>query len=302
MITDRLENRIRDLAHTNGIDALGFAEASPFHDYLLEGSKRRDPKLSLPGARSIIVAGIYIGGVTLSNWTDPWVGRTSRLFLSGFFITVVKPLEPIAVMLNNEGYQAIICKDGSILPLKLAAIRAGFGWQGKHTLLISKKFGTFLALGGIITDAELTHNAGQEPDHCGTCDRCQTACPLGALDQPYVLHRERCMSNLLQEDNLPDRVGDAIENRIVDCEICQQVCPWNRKHLDNPLATSMTESFQEELEDWERFFHLAELAGLSERDYDEKLGHLGADIPYPFFHRNVKNALRRAKREEVAQI
>jgi epoxyqueuosine reductase QueG len=144
---DLLSEKIRNLADSIGIDALGFAEASEFTDYALSQSLRRDPKLSLLNATTIIVAGIYIGGVTLPAWTNPWYGRTSRLYLSEFFLDVVKPLEPLVDLLKNEGYQAIVCegskKDGSVLPLKLAAIRAGLGWQGKHSLLISKKYGTF---------------------------------------------------------------------------------------------------------------------------------------------------------------
>jgi hypothetical protein len=147
MKKELLSEKIRKLADSIGIDALGFAEASEFSDYGLRDSKRRDPKLSLPSAKTIIVAGIYIGAVTLPAWTNPWYGRTSRLYLSEFFLDVVKPLEPMVKLLKNEGYQAIVCdgskKEGSILPLKLAAIRAGLGWQGKHSLLISKKYGTF---------------------------------------------------------------------------------------------------------------------------------------------------------------
>jgi len=95
MKTDLLSEQIRSLADSIGIDALGFAEASEFPDYALRSSKRRDPKLSLPDANTIIVAGIYIGAVTLPNWADPWYGRTSRLYLSEYFLDVVKPLEPI---------------------------------------------------------------------------------------------------------------------------------------------------------------------------------------------------------------
>ena len=157
---------IRDLAHSTGIDVLGFAEASEFTDYALKHSRRRDPKLSLPEAKTIIVAGIYIGGLTLPDWTNPWYGRTSRLYLSEFFLDIVKPLEPIVNFLKQMGYQAVVCdssaEEGSILPLKLAAIRAGLGWQGKHSLLISKKYGTFLALGGIITNADFEHNTLEE--------------------------------------------------------------------------------------------------------------------------------------------
>jgi epoxyqueuosine reductase len=198
---------IRSLADSAGIDAVGFAEASEFTGYALSSHQRRDPALTLPNAKSIIVAGIYIGGVTLPEWGNAWYGRTSRLYLSGFFLDVVKPLMPIAEFLRQKGYQTRICdgfkEGGSILPLKLAAIRAGLGWQGKHSLLISRKFGTFLALGGIITDADLEHNVIEASDKCQDCDKCQKACPLAALDQPYVLNVKACMSYLLQNDKLP---------------------------------------------------------------------------------------------------
>ena len=121
MKKDLLSEKIRNLADSIGINALGFAQASEFSDYALKNSKRRDPKLSLPNAKTIIVAGIYIGAVTLPNWANSWYGRTSRLYLSEFFLDVVKPLEPIVDFLKNEGYQAIVCegskKEGSILPL-----------------------------------------------------------------------------------------------------------------------------------------------------------------------------------------
>jgi len=297
---DLLSEQIRNLADSIGIDALGFAEAAEFTDYALSDSRRRDPRISLTDAKTIIVAGIYIGGSTLPAWTNAWYGRTSRLYLSEFFLDVVKPLEPIVNLLKNQGYKAIVCDDSkedrSILPLKLAAIRAGLGWQGKHTLLISKKYGTFLALGGIITDATLEYNTDQEPNRCHKCEKCQQACPLRALDQPYVLNRSNCLSNLLQIEHLPEEAQAVIENRLGDCEICQEACPWNKKHLDHPLATNMTESFQKKIEDWETFFFLPDLIDLSEEGYREKLGHLNTGIPYNLFHRNVLIAMERAKK------
>jgi epoxyqueuosine reductase len=296
MKKDLLSKKIRNLADSIGIDTLGFAEASEFTGYALSHSQRRDPKLSLPNARTIIVAGIYIGGLTLPAWTNPWYGRTSRLYLSEFFLDVVKPLEPIVSFLNNEGYQAIVCKSGSILPLKLAAVRAGLGWQGKHSLLISKKYGTFLALGGIITNADLEHNTKEESNRCRNCDKCQKACPLAALDQPYVLNIKKCMSYLLQIENLTKKMQIVMENRIGDCEICQEACPWNRKHLDNPLVTSMTESFQKKIEDWENFFYLPNLVELSEKGYRKMLGHLNTSIPYNIFRRNVLIAMEIVKK------
>jgi len=300
MKKDLLSEKIRNLADSIGIDALGFAEASEFSDYALRNSKRRDPKLSLPNAKTIIVAGIYIGAVTLPNWANPWYGRTSRLYLSEFFLDVVKPLEPIVNFLKNEGYQAIVCegskKEGSILPLKLAAIRAGLGWQGKHSLLISKNYGTFLALGGIITNADLEHNTKEESNRCHNCDKCQEACPLAALDQAYILNVKKCMSYLLMAENLSKKVQVATENRIGDCEICQESCPWNRKHLDNPLVTKMTESFQKKSGDWEDFFYLPNLVELSEKGYRKMFDQLNTGIPNNIFHRNVMIAMERAKK------
>jgi epoxyqueuosine reductase QueG len=243
------------------------------------------------------VAGIYIGGLVLPSWDKSYMGRTSRLFLSGFFNDVVKQLEPIATLLRKEGYTALICDDsknkGSILPLKLAAIRAGIGWQGKNSMLVTKKYGTFLALGGIVTNANFEHNTEQETNRCKSCKKCQQACPLKALEQAYVLNKNKCLSYLLQNDNLPEEAKTVIENRVIDCEICQQVCPWNTKHIERPLATAMTTSFQREIPAWEDFFALPQLVKLTEREYREALGHLNTGIPYPIFHRNVLMAVER---------
>lgn len=295
-----LSDNIRSLADASGIDAIGFAGASEFTDYALGRHPRQNPKLTLPEAATIIVAGIYIGGVTMPEWANAWYGRTSRLYLSGFFLDVVEPLIPLADFLISRGYQARICdgaiEGGSILPLKLAAIRAGLGWQGKHSLLISKTYGTFLALGGIITDAELAHNTREEPDRCRTCTACQDACPVAALDRPYVLNVGRCMSNLLADEILPMDVQAAMGNRIGDCEICQDACPWNKKHLEHPLASRLTEQLQDTIDAWGDTFYLPNLNALSESNYKDRFGHLNTGIPYRLFRRNISVAMQNAER------
>ena len=300
-----LSDTIRTLAAESEIDVIGFAEADAFSNYALQGTLRHDPGLSLPTAKSIIVAGIYIGGIALPGWADAWIGRTSRLLLSGFFLDVVQPLAPIAERLKKEGYRAKICdggkEGGSVLPLKLAAVRAGLGWQGKHSLLISKRFGTFLALGGMITDAPLEPCGVRERNRCRDCDQCRQACPLSALDQPYVLEKERCLSLRLQADNLPPEAQVAMENRVADCEICQYSCPWNRRHLSAPLATPRSLAFQEKISQWEAFFRLPNLARLSKRAYEEQFGGFATDIPYEHFRRNVTLALARAKSAQTSR-
>ena len=294
-----LTEKLNSLAEASGLDAIGFADASACKDYRMKRSIRRDPVLSLPDAKTIIVAGIYIGGITLPAWQDSWYGRTSRLYLSGFFLDMVKPLGPLVKFLNGKGYKTVICDgttdEGSILPLKLAAVRAGLGWQGKHSLLISKRYGTFLALGGIITDAELDHNQTAEPNRCRDCDKCQQACPLGALETPYVLNRNRCMSNCLAKEKLPDAVKAVMENRIGDCEICQDACPWNKKHIERPLATKMTLSFQKQAAEWERTCYLPELAMISEETFRGKFEKLNTGYAFDIFQRNVMLALKNAQ-------
>ncbi len=291
---DSLSERIKALVSSLDIDIVGFADASKFDGYRQRDSIRRDPRISLPGAKSIIVVGVYIGGVALPAWNKPTTGRTSRLFLSGYFNDVVKELTPVARLLEKEGFVARICDDssidGSIVPLKLAAIRAGLGWQGKNSLLINRKYGTFLALGGIITDAVLEHNKEKEPNHCKTCTRCQDKCPVRAIDQAHVLDRTKCLSYLLQNEDLPDQARDLTQNRVMDCEICQEVCPWNSKHLHEPILTNATMSFQKQIGFWEDFFDLPRLADLTEREYMESLGKLNTGISYSIFRRNVRNA------------
>jgi len=300
MNKDLLSEKIRNLAEFAGVDTIGFAEASEFSSYVLKQHQRRNPKMTLPNAKSIIIAGIYIGGVTMPEWKNAWYGRTSRLYLSGYFLDVVKPLLPIADFLRGNGYQTKVCdgslNGGSILPLKLAAVRAGLGWQGKHSLLISKKYGTFLALGGVITNADLEYSDSEEPNRCYKCTKCQDACPVSALERPYVLNKSKCISYRLADEILPEQVQAVMENRVADCEICQESCPWNKKHLAHPLITKMTDHFQEKITNWRGAYYLANLNKLSKNDYHEMADYFNIDIPYQAFRRNVSLAMERAEK------
>ena len=127
-----------------------------------------------------------------------------------------------------------------------------------------RDYGTFLALGGIVTDAPLLPDNGTEKNRCGKCRACQEACPTGALEEPYRLKRERCLSYLYQQDTLSKDTCEFMGNRIIECEICQSVCPWNKEHLERPLATMRTRSFKERTNSLTNLFYLFNLAGLSE--------------------------------------
>jgi epoxyqueuosine reductase len=296
-----LSSKIRSLAENTGIDVIGFTDASSFDHYIFEDSLRISPIRSMPDAQSIIVAGIYIGGIVLPEWDDCRYGRTSRLYLSSFFLDVIKPLRPIAKLLEDEGYKAVICdssrEEGSILPLKLAAVRAGLGWQGKHSLLISEKYGSFLALGGIISNAKLDYNSDIEKNRCAVCHRCQDSCPMNALNKPYLLNRDYCLSNLLQTKTISEEAKLKTENRIGDCEICQDACPWNFKHKKNPLNTRLTVEFQKSLKKLQDRSLLSNLLLLDEKQYKNEWGECNTDIPFSIFRRNICNTVENCQKK-----
>lgn len=301
-----LAGQIKQLARKGRIDVVRFTHIGPFEDYLFPDSLRQDPHRTLLEARSLILFGVYIGGFSLPFWDDPYIGRTSRLFLSGFYSDVVEPLESIRSYLCDQGFFAIVCDslqyESSILPLKLASVRAGIGWQGKNTLVISPEYGTFLALGGIITDASLETDNEPQKDRCGTCRACQDACPTNALAEPYRLNREKCLASLYKEESLPQGICQLMGNKIVECEICQTVCPWNKKHIETPLMGERTRHFSERIDDLTELFNLSNLLRLSEQDYEDLIGPYRTDIPYRIFRRNVVIALGNSQQADAITL
>jgi epoxyqueuosine reductase len=108
--------------------------------------------------------------------------------------------------------------------------RSGLGWIGKNTMLLNREYGSFFFVGEMIVDVELPPD-GPMADYCGSCTRCIEACPTGALDTPYQIDSNRCISYLTIEhrgDELPDDMESELGNWIFGCDICQEVCPWTK--------------------------------------------------------------------------
>lgn len=227
-----------------GFAALGATAAQPpphasaLRSWLAEGmaagmdwmartaEKRQDPALVLPGVRSVVV-------VAMNYWQGPGVpgaGRIARYALGeDYHSMILKRLEELARVLERKGgTQKIYVDTGPVLEREFAAL-AGVGWQGKSTMVLSRRLGKWILLGVILTTLELP--AGQPArNYCGRCERCIQACPTQAIIAPYRLDARRCLSYLTIEHKgpIPEEFRRALGGRIFGCDECLEACPWNR--------------------------------------------------------------------------
>ena len=145
---------------------------------------------------------------------------------------------------------------------------AGLGWVGKNTLLLNRQWGSYFFLAALLTDLELAVDAPQEKGYCGTCTACLDACPTDAFTQPYVLDARRCLSYLTIEHRgaVDDELARHFDQWVFGCDICQEVCPWNRKAA---LSTEATFKPREDLID----LTLHDLLRLNDAEFRERFRH-----------------------------
>jgi epoxyqueuosine reductase len=232
-------------------------------DWLAAHPERRtDPRGLWPGVRSVIMLGVNYGPDQ-----DPLaiLNQRSRGAISvyaqgdDYHDLIKKRLKALARRLvAASGCEVKVFVDTAAVMEKPLAQAAGLGWQGKHTNLVSREFGSWLFLGAIFTTLDLPRD-DTEADHCGSCQACLDICPTAAFPAPYKLDARRCISYLTIENKgaIPHEFRKAIGNRIYGCDDCLAVCPWN-KFAQTGRETKL--AARDEL----RAPELAELAGLDD--------------------------------------
>ncbi len=253
-MTESLEPKaaIRERALAVGFDAVGFAPAElgdavreDLRGYLAQGfhgdmgwladksERRAEPRVLWPEARSVVVLALNYGPAE-----EPLalLERRERASVSvyarnrDYHDIVKKRLKALARWMAAElGCGVKVFVDTAPVMEKPLAERAGLGWQGKHTNLVSTGFGSWLFLGEIYTTLDLAPDEA-ETDHCGSCRRCLDACPTAAFPAPYRLDARRCISYLTIEHkgHIAPEFRGPMGNRIYGCDDCLAVCPWNK--------------------------------------------------------------------------
>ena len=217
---------------------------------------RTDPQKFFEGARSVIV--MLQNYYTSEKQKDPSSPVIARYSYGGDYHSIIsKKLKTILDFIQAEiqPCRGRIFVDSSSVLEKSFACRAGLGWIGKNSLLLSRKAGSFFFIGGIITDLELDYNQNIEKNYCGNCKLCIEACPTGAIVRPGVLDARKCISYLTIENRrsgLPAELKGKFQNRIFGCDICQDVCPWNKNispHSE-PKLEPLPELLEMTKKDW----------------------------------------------------
>ena len=243
---------IRERALSDGFDAIGFAssEAGPqageqLAEFLAEGrhgdmgwladraTQRALPQALWPDARSVIALGVNYGPTRdpMELLDRPERGAVSVYARGRDYHDVLKKRLRVLARWIHEEFQTEVKLFVDTAPVmeKPLAARAGIGWQGKHTNLVSRQFGSWLFLGEIYTAIDLTPDAPMA-DHCGSCRACLDVCPTKAFDGPRRIDARRCISYLTIEHkgHIPAELRPLMGNHIYGCDDCLAICPWNK--------------------------------------------------------------------------
>jgi epoxyqueuosine reductase len=283
----------------------------------LEDPRRRDPEVALAGLRSVIVCALnyntmypYSTQATTRQDSGGPRGWISRYAWGRDYHEVLwERLNGLLAVLREkvaEPFAARAYADTGPVAERVFAKYAGLGWLGKNTLLLNQSIGSWFFLGVILTSLELEASLAPAevppPDLCGSCRKCLDACPTNALVEPYVMDARRCISYLTIElrGSIPLEFREAIGNNVYGCDICQDVCPHNRK----APTTELSDFQPRQTLSGESLFqpHLEWLACLTQEEFREAFrGSAMKRAKWRGLVRNVCIALGNAKLERTSQ-
>ena len=250
-----------ELEHTEAWLARGFAGEMKY----LSDPRRRSAEGAFPGIRSVIVCALNYN-TSLPRSTDVthlpedaqprgWISRYA--WGDDYHEVLQERLNELAAALRErfaEPFEARAYADTGPLQERILAKYAGLGWLAKNTLLLNQHLGSWIFLGAVLTTLDLAPTLEDgvlpPPDLCGSCRRCIDACPTEAFVEPYVMDARRCISYLTIElrGAIPDELREPMGSHVFGCDICQDVCPWNRRAPATPLEEFRPRTFPTALE------------------------------------------------------
>ncbi len=221
--------------------------------------KRIDPRKLVPGGKSVVVLSLNYFPIDKQTQAAPQISKYA--YGRDYHKVIRKKLKGFLTLLN-ESFGDVNGRgfvDSAPVLEKAWARKSGLGWMGKHTNIITKKEGSFYFLAVLIIDVDL-HPDEPVKDHCGSCTKCIDSCPTNAIIEPYKLDASKCISYFtieLKEQELPDKFKGKFNNWMFGCDICQDVCPWNRfsRPTEEPMFRAENQLLQREWKDWR---HLTE--------------------------------------------
>ncbi len=295
---------IREKALESGFDLCGIAKARLLDQrkeiletwcsvgmnagmhYLERNTDRRaDPRILLPGAESVIVTGLnyYTGRPETPDGT-PIISKYA--YGVDYHIIIDEKLEELLDFIKSEipGAEGKCFVDSGPVLEKGWAVEAGLGWQGRHSLIINRDLGSFFFIGIIVLNIKLEYDKPGLKDYCGTCRACMEACPTDAINHNRTIDARKCIANLTIENRgpVPQDVVPKLGGRVYGCDICQDVCPWNREP-----ALSHVKEF--EMPETLRYMTVDQWNSMSEEQFNTLFGKSPvARRKYEPFIRNIR--------------
>lgn len=215
---------------------------------------RLDPRLLVPGAKSIISLLLNYYPIEKQNVGAPQLSKYA--YGTDYHFVIKEKLKKLLSFIQqhiSKDVSARVFVDSAPVMDKAWAKKSGLGWQGKNSNLIHPQAGSFFFIAELICDIELEYD-GAIKDYCGTCTRCIDACPTDAIATPYIVDGSKCISYFTIElkDSIPNDVKGQFNNWMFGCDICQDVCPWNRfsKPHQEPLFNPNPKLMEMEANEW----------------------------------------------------